>query len=102
MLSNTCIEYKFADGDSVQLTLAFYSLYQLKGRDKKMYEDVNRIMTKGATDIFDNIKLIYTAYLCANISNLDSCMSYEEFMIKCGSDYQGLKEATEKLIKPKN
>lgn len=98
---NTCIEFKFEDGDSVKMTLAFYALYQLKAINKGVYERYNKIMTKGIGEELDMITVLYAAYMCANISDTAACMSEEEFMIKCGSDRMAIKEATEQLIKPK-
>ena len=102
MLKNTCIEYKFADGDTVQLTLAFYALYQLKTKNKDIYDKYNKIMTKGPAEELDMVTLLYAAYLCANINEASSCMPYDEFLMKCGSDRAAVKDAVEKLTKPKN
>lgn len=101
MLKNTFYEFKFEDGDSVKLTLAFYYLYQLKAKNKAIYDKYNSVMTKGATEELDMIVILYAAYLCANINEFESCMSYEEFMMKCGSDRYAIKQASEALIKPK-
>lgn len=101
MLKNTCIDFKFEDGDSVKMTLAFYALYQLKAKNKAIYDKYNEIMTKGAKEEFDMLTVLYAAYLCANIDELEACMTFEQFMQKCGSDRYAIKEASEKLIKPK-
>lgn len=101
MLKNTCIDFKFEDGDSVQLTLAFYAIYQLKAKNKQLYDKYNRIMTKGAEEELDMITILYVAYLCANINEIDSCMTYEQFLIKCGSDRKAIKDASVQLTQPK-
>ena len=101
MLKNTCIEFKFEDGDSVKMTLAFYALYQLKAKNKAIYDKYNEIMTKGAKEEFDMLHVLYAAYLCANIEAIEICMTFEQFMQKCGSDRYAIKEASEQLIKPK-
>lgn len=98
---NTCIDFKFEDGDSVKMTLAFYALYQLKGKNKSVYDRYNKIMTKGAEEEIDMITVLYTAYLCANIDDIGDCMSETAFMIKCGSDRFAVKTAMERLTKPK-
>ena len=100
-LKNTYIDYKFEDGDSVKMTLAFYALYQLKSINKGLYDRYNKVMTKGASDELEMITVLYAAYICANIADAANCMSEEEFLIKCGSDRYALKEALEKLVKPK-
>ena len=100
-VKNTYIDFVFEDGDSCKLTLAFYALYQLKSINKGLYERYNKIMTKGATEELEMITILYAAYMCANISEAATCMSEEEFMIKCGSDRYAIKTAMEQLIKPK-
>lgn len=102
MLKNTLYEFKFEDGDTVQMTLAFYALYQLKAKNKGVYEEYNKIMTKGATEELDMITVLYAAYLCANIDDIPSCMKFDEFLMKCGSDRYAIKKAMEHLVKPKN
>lgn len=102
MTKNTYYEFKFEDGDSVQMTLAFYALYQLKAKNKAIYEEYNKIMTKGATEELDMIVVLYAAYLCANVDDVSGCMKLDEFMMKCGSDRFAIKEAMEALVKPKN
>ena len=98
-LKNTCIDFTFADGDSVKLTLAFYALYQIKSINKGLYDRYNKIMTKGANEELDMITVLYTAYVCANLAG--DVMTEEEFLIKCGSDRNAIKEAMEALITPK-
>lgn len=100
-LKNTKYEFTFEDGDKCEMTIAFYALYQLKAKNKSLYERYNKIMTKGAEEELDMITVLYAAYLCANIGDVPNCMSEEEFMIKCGSDRLAIKSAMEALVKPK-
>lgn len=98
---NTFYEFQFEDGDKCQMTLAFYLLYQFKVKNKSLYERYNKVIANGVKDEFDMLTVAYTAYLCANIDDLDNCMSETDFMIKCGSDRISLRDAVEALIKPK-
>jgi hypothetical protein len=100
-IKNTMYEFKFEDGTSENLTLAFYALYQLKAKNKAIYEEYNKIMTKGANEELDMITVLYAAYLCANIADIGGCMTLEQFMIKCGSSRYAVKDAMEYLVKPK-
>lgn len=101
MVKNTCIDFKFEDGDSVKMTLAFYALYQLKAKNKQIYDKYNEVMTKGAKEELDLVIVLYAAYLCANLNEVEGLLTFEEFLQKCGSDRYSIKEASEKLIKPK-
>lgn len=98
---NTALEYTFYDGTTANLTLAFYLLYQLKTKNRALYNKYNKIMTGNLNDEFDMITVLYTAYICANLNETE-VMTEEEFMMKCGSDHFGVANAFEALTKPKN
>ena len=100
---NTTIEFEFCDGTKVPLTLTFYALYQLKSRNKALYNRYNEIMSKtskGGYDELDMISILYTAYLCANTTNKKP-LTEEEFIIKCGADRVALGNAVKDLTQPK-
>lgn len=100
-MKNTFYEYTFEDGESVKMTLAFYFLYQLKNINKGLYERYNKIMMNGAKEEIEMITVLYTAYMCANITDAGNCMSEEEFMIKCGQDRLAVRNAVDELTKAK-
>lgn len=99
MLKNTLYEFKFEDGDSVQMTLTFFAVYQLKKRNKKVYDEYNKIMAVGVEEEIDLIVILYAAYLCANE---DASLSFEDFIAKCGSSRRKVREAVAALQNPKN
>ncbi|MDD6145918.1 MAG: hypothetical protein PUB43_02605 [Oscillospiraceae bacterium] len=103
---NTKKIFEFEDGSTCELTLAFYSLYMLKGQRPEIYKRYNRTMANMAEktyeyDELDSLVILYTAYLCANIGDLDNAMSEEEFLMKCGSDKTAVTKAMRDLISPK-
>ena len=100
-IKNTCIEMELEDGQKVQLTLAFYRLYQLKAKNKDLYSHYNKIMTKGPEEELDMIVILYTAYLCANIEHVEDCMSELEFMKLVPSNRKVIREIEEELIASK-
>lgn len=100
MLKNTCIDFKFEDGESVKMTLTFYAVYQLKNKNKKIYDEYNKVMAGGVKEELDLITILYAAYLCANLDT--ECMTYEEFLIKCGSGRRKVRETVAVLQSPKN
>lgn len=99
MQKNTFIDFKFDDGESVKMTLTFYAIYQLKNRNKKLYDEYNKVMTNGIKEELDMITILYTAYLCANT---EETMSFEDFIIKCGSNRRKVRETVAVLQNPKN
>ena len=99
-IKNTFIDFKFEDGDSVKMTLTFYAVYMLKNKNKKIYDEYNKIMAVGVKEEIDLIIILYAAYLCANSDT--ECMSFEEFIIKCGSNRKRVRETVAILQSPKN
>lgn len=97
---NTIIDFEFCDGTSAKMTLTFYALYQLKAKNKALYERYNKIMSKNISEELEMITVIYTAYVCANLSE-ENLMTEEEFMIKCGSDRIAIRDAVQELTQPK-
>lgn len=96
---NTVVEYEFYDGTTVKMTLTFYALYQLKSKNKALYDRYNKIMSTKNSDELDMITVLYVAYVCANDG--EDLMTEEEFLFKCGSDRIALKDAVEQLLQPK-
>ena len=97
---NTIIDFEFCDGTSAKMTLTFYALYQLKAKNKALYERYNKIMSKNISEELEMITVTYTAYVCANLSE-ENLMTEEEFMIKCGSDRIAIRDAVQELTQPK-
>ena len=101
---NTIYEFEFYDGTKAPLTLAFYMLLQLKGKNKSLYYRYTKIMvkqSKGDLDELDTITLLYTAYCCASLNSSEPLMTEEDFMMKCGSDRKAVGEALQHLLNPK-
>lgn len=98
---NTIIDFEFCDGTTAKMTLTFYALYQLKAKNKALYERYNKIMSKqNISEELEMITVLYTAYVCANLSE-ENLMNEEEFMIKCGSDRIAIRDAIQGLTQPK-
>ena len=98
---NTKTDFELADGSVVQLTLSYHSLYQLKPKKKSIYERYNKIMTKGPEEELENVTILYTAYLCANVNNIDECMDELTFLSLMPSNRQYVGEIISELINPK-
>lgn len=101
---NTVYELEDVNGEKIRLTLAYRYLYQLRNRHRDQYEDYNRVMTKGMSDVFDNITVLYTAYLCnliAETGDTAGCMSFDEFLDVLPADQSDVVRAVGMLIAPK-
>ena len=98
---NTTITFEFHDGTTAEMTLYFYALYQLRSKNKAMYERYNRIMgnsQKGNFDELDMLAILYIAYICANP---EEPMTEEDFIFKCGCDRKAIGYAFRQLTQPK-
>lgn len=101
---NTTYALETNDGGSIELTLAYRYLYQLRSKHRDQYNEYNAIMTKGANDEFDNLTILYTAYLCQLIAengDTNGCMSFDEFLDLMPSDRVEIGKAVGMLIAPK-
>lgn len=96
----TTVDHEFFDGSTVKCTLAMYRLKQLASKDKKLYDTAMKVLGKGTDDIFESIRVIYAAYVCANM-DADELLSEDEFIMMCGSDYAGINQTVSALINPK-
>jgi hypothetical protein len=97
---NTTYDFEFYNGETVKMTLSFYNLYLLRGKDKKLYDKYSKIMTNGASDELEMITVLYAAYVCANLEETE-LLTEEEFMMMCGSDRKAVADAVKELTQPK-
>jgi hypothetical protein len=98
---NTTTTFCFEDGTSCEMTLYFYALYQLRNKNKALYDKYNRIManmSKGNYEELDQLTILYIAYLCADPAEP---MTEEEFIFKCGCDRKALGKAFRELTTAK-
>lgn len=81
-MKSTITNMILTDGRKVELTLNFARLLKVKNFNKGLYEDFMRVLKqdKDFDIIFDSIKILYVAYLCANANDLENVISEEEFM----------------------
>lgn len=104
---NTKYVFEFEDGTTCEMTLSFYVLYLLRAKNKVLYSRYNRTMSNMADpkteyDELESLTILYTAYVCANINEpVDTLMSEEEFIIKCGCDRVAVANAVNVLTNPK-
>lgn len=105
---NSRYVYTFEDGTTTEMTLSFYGLYMLKSKNKNLYDRHNRIMAHmgkqkdDSYDELDSVLALYTAYVCANLNDIENVMTEEEFILKCGSDRVAVAKAIKALFQPKN
>lgn len=100
---NTSYELETVDGEKVRLTLAYRYLYQLRAKHRQQYDEFNSIIMRGVKDYFENLTILYTAYLCGLVEDTgdtDGCKSFDEFMDVCPA-YEDVMRAVGMLIAPK-
>lgn len=99
--NNGNITLGLENGQEVELILNFSTLYKIRGLKKESYEKYNKIIIQGQKDVMDIVTILYMAYLCANINNLDACMNEMEFMDNLPYDPGMLSRKCNELIMPK-
>lgn len=80
MENSSIVQFEMKNG-TVDLTLNFYRLNQLRANHKKEYERYQKIVSEGVKTDLDAVDVIYVAYLCANLEKMPDVMSYEEFLM---------------------
>lgn len=100
LMMATTVEHELFDGSTVKCTLAMWRLKQLASKNKKLYETAMKVLGKGTDDVFESLRVIYAAYVCANMDS-EELMTEDEFVMMCGSDYAGINETVTALINPK-
>lgn len=101
---NTVISCELEDGSTIELTLTYRALLQLKVNRAADYREYNRIMTKGVSDEFDNLRVIYVAYLCKMMldnGNVDQAMTFDQFLDVAPLDRVYVATLISQLINPK-
>lgn len=101
----TMLELESIDGSKIELTLNFARLLKVKNNNKKLYEEYMKALEggKGFDPIFDSLKVLYVAYLCANSEKLgtDEVMSEDKFIEMVPPDMELINTVTAELIRPK-
>lgn len=94
-------ELELNDGTKIKLVINFGLLYQLRAKRKDIYEAYSKTILMGSQDLFDIVHVLYTAYLCANINDIDSCMTFDKFIKKIPEDMKLIAEICAELTQPK-
>ena len=76
----TIRKMKMQDGTELPFSLSYKRLYKLRQLKPAEFEKYNTVVMKGAKSEFDNIDILYAAYLCASIDDLKSAMPYADFL----------------------
>lgn len=79
MDKSTFVDFEMEKG-TVQLTLNFYRLNQLKTKHRQEYKRYFELQKEGIYTDLDAVEVLYVAYLCANMESMPDVMSYEEFL----------------------
>ena len=103
--NNTVVELEMDDGSVVRLTLAYRYLMQLSAKNRAAYDEYNASWRKKEEkrDEFDNLRFIYTGYLCAAIMDgtFDDTMTWQQFLDAAPIDREAVGMALMGLIAPK-
>lgn len=87
---HTYKEYKFPNGETIKLTVAFKFLLVLRERNEKIFERLNDGLLMGVKELTKAIYVMYGAYLCACYAGEnggeENIMTESEFIDKLDDD----------------
>lgn len=104
MRYNTFVDVEMMDGTTYKCTLTYGHLLGLKTKNKEAFEAYNKVASKGAKDEFDNLRIVYTGYLCGLLAEdkaIGQAMSFEMFVDSILPDRILVNEAMMRLFAPK-
>lgn len=96
-------EYKFPNGETVKLTVAFCWLLKLRENNKRIYEKLNKGILNGVDEMIEAAYVLYGAYLCACYAgaNGDYIMSESDFIAALDDDVMDVMIAGNDLLNKK-
>lgn len=100
MARSTITDFTLVDGTKVGLTLNFSRLLEVRSKRKDTYERYNKVIMEGLTDIFDQITVVYTAYLCG-LEDLETAIPRKEFIELIPPNQMHLSKLVKELLDPK-
>lgn len=89
------MELVLNSGKKVEIGITFRKLAELREKNKKAYEEYNRVVTIGAKDVFDYIAVIYAGY-CCNVEG--PAMGYQTFLDELPVDINEVIDAFNSLV----
>lgn len=78
-VKSKAIPFDLEDGTTVDLTLNFKKLLEVRNKRKDLYKRYNEIYMNGLNDSLDAPTVMYTAYLCG-LDDISTAMSEEAFI----------------------
>ena len=102
---NTYKEYKFPNGETIKLTVAFCWLLKLREKNKRIYEKLNNGILNGVSEMVDAAYVLYGAYLCACYAGenggADNIMTESDFLAALEDDVMDVMIAGNSLLSKK-
>ena len=77
-MENTYIKIQMANGETAELTLQYYALYQISRAYPEIYKAYSDAV--GRTDEIALLEILYTAYVCAAVLKNAVFMAFEDFI----------------------
>lgn len=91
------MELTLNSGKKVEIGVTFRKLAMLREKNKKAYDEYNRVIRNGVKDVFDYVAVVYAGYCC----NKESAMGYQDFLDELPVDINELVTAFNSVVAPK-
>lgn len=98
-------EYKFPNGETIKLTVAFFYVLKLREANKRIYERLNKAILNGVDEMIDAAYVLYGAYLCACYAGenggKDNIISESDFIVALEDDVMDVMIVGNSLLEKK-
>lgn len=89
------MELTLNSGKKVEIGVTFRKLLELREKNKKAYEEYNRVVRNGVKEVFDYVAAVYAGY-CCNAG--PEPMGYQSFLDELPMDINELVEAFNSVV----
>lgn len=105
VMPSSAMPFELKNGETVPLEVSWSIVERLRVSRDESYADFSRVLTKGASDVMDNLRVLYAAYRGGYMrqnGSTDGAMSYMAFMDLVPDDMRSVMETVAALLDPKS
>lgn len=104
-MPSQAVPFELKNGETVPLELSWSIIEQLRVSRDESYADFSRILTKGADDVMDNMRILHAAYRGGYLrqnGGTGGALSYADFVGLVPDDLRRVMETVAALLDPKS
>ncbi|MBR3689849.1 MAG: hypothetical protein IKL97_01950 [Eggerthellaceae bacterium] len=105
IMPSAAMPFELKNGETVPLEISWSIIERLRVSRDESYPDFSRVLTKGSTDVMDNMRVLYAAYRGGYLNqngSMDGAMAYADFIGMVPDDMRSVMETVAALLDPKS